>query len=445
MSVASNSSTSEPGSSVIFRFVYVPAGDGIIGYDEDQRLKIVKQTFQPFFGHNSSPSQRVRIQQGFFVLDREVTFAQYSALMPRSNEPSVTPNPVKGVNTSPATDTGTEKLIDILNKQKGKRSATPASKSDGGLDLHGDIPEQKGKTSTTPASKPDGGLDLHGDIPEQKGKTSTTPASKPDGGLDLHGDIPEQKGKTSTTLHRSPMRGLTCMAILQRRLCPPSTNKRESPKLMEHLAVAADQPASSVSWHEANSFCAQLQMRLGLVVRLPSEVEWEYAARGNSKRLYPWEDEGFYAWAEHPDASPRPYNPLSKDVSWVCAHDMAGNLSEWCMDTYHESLFDKPSALLLYSPLNPTVLMPGPSDPKPGADQTHKKKLETTEEPPKYGGQRTEARQSPEKNSIAVTYRGGSYRDSQFNCQSPVRRSAIATQQDPAIGFRPVLILKKAP
>jgi len=49
-----------------------------------------------------------------------------------------------------------------------------------------------------------------------------------------------------------------------------------------------------------------------------------------------------------------------------------------------------------------------------------------------------------EQNSLAVCYRGGSYRDSRLNCQSPVRRSAIATQQDPAIGFRPVLLLKTA-
>ncbi|NWF68302.1 MAG: formylglycine-generating enzyme family protein [Chloroflexi bacterium] len=93
----------------------------------------------------------------------------------------------------------------------------------------------------------------------------------------------------------------------------------------------AQRPRDSVTWYEASAHCAA---RGG---RLPSEVEWEYAARGSSSRVYPW---GNHFAAENAifDASS---GGQSADVgsrpggaAWVGALDMAGNLWEWTSSVY---------------------------------------------------------------------------------------------------------------
>jgi len=358
----------EPSSSAEFRFVYVPPGEGVVGYDEEVRLKMAKQSLQPFFGHNATPAQRVRIQQGFFLLDREMTIAQYKALAPKSDNRLIGVGPAKG----------------------SKAPLAPAAKT--------------GKATGSPRAK--------------SGKIPADTSRHHEPSLELIGDTPQEAA-------------------------PLSAGKTKTPKPSNQLESAADRPASSVSWHEANSFCSSLQARLGLIVRLPSEIEWEYAARGNSTRLYPWKDEGFHAWAEHPEASPQPSAPQSQDVSWVGAYDMAGNVSEWCLDTYRQSLFDKPSAILLYTPSNPASLATTSTGSKPPPERTHKKPGPARSAKPGEQEAKPQSR-TADQNSVAVTYRGGSYRDNRLNCQSPVRRSAIATQQDPTIGFRPVLLLKAA-
>ena len=50
----------------------------------------------------------------------------------------------------------------------------------------------------------------------------------------------------------------------------------------------ANHPRESVSWYEAMAFCTWLSERLGTEVRLPTEQEWEKAARGTNGNEYPW-------------------------------------------------------------------------------------------------------------------------------------------------------------
>jgi formylglycine-generating enzyme required for sulfatase activity len=94
-----------------------------------------------------------------------------------------------------------------------------------------------------------------------------------------------------------------------------------------------DHPVVYVSWHDAMAYCQWLSERTGLAYRLPSEAEWEKAARGTDGRLWPWGDARPTARlcnfkGNVGDTTPvGRYSPAG-DSPYGCA-DMAGNVCEW--------------------------------------------------------------------------------------------------------------------
>jgi len=110
------------------------------------------------------------------------------------------------------------------------------------------------------------------------------------------------------------------------------------------LRGADDHPVVRVTWYDALAFCHWLAEKTGLPVTLPSEAEWEKAARGTDGRLYPWGDEppdesrcnyGGKVGGTTPVGS---YSPQG-DSAYGCA-DMAGNVWEWTRSIYKGYPYD---------------------------------------------------------------------------------------------------------
>lgn len=165
-----------------------------------------------------------------------------------------------------------------------------------------------------------------------------------------------------------------------------------------------NRPVETVSWHDATNYCMRLteQERLagrlpsGWVYRLPTEAEWEFAARAESAERFSFGDDpgysllGEYAWYGDTDGSTTHAVAGKLPNRWGL-FDMSGNVWEWCSDWYGSY---------------------------PGGASTDPQGVTT-------GSNRV--------------LRGGSWYDSAIGCRSAYRGSGDPSYQARSIGFRTVL------
>jgi formylglycine-generating enzyme required for sulfatase activity len=98
-----------------------------------------------------------------------------------------------------------------------------------------------------------------------------------------------------------------------------------------HDPALTDAPVVGVNWFMARDFA------IWLGCRLPSELEWEYAARGVESLRYPWGDAwqpDNAVWKENSGGKPAVVTTKPEGKSWVAARHMSGNVWEWTRSLY---------------------------------------------------------------------------------------------------------------
>jgi serine/threonine-protein kinase len=108
-------------------------------------------------------------------------------------------------------------------------------------------------------------------------------------------------------------------------------------------------PAVLVDWFDAVAYCRWRGLRDGAEVRLPTEAEWEKAARGTDGRFYPWGDHFDPTFCHMRESrpyaqQPEPIGTFATDESPYGARDMAGGVREWVGDIFGDKSWEELSA-----------------------------------------------------------------------------------------------------
>ena len=104
-----------------------------------------------------------------------------------------------------------------------------------------------------------------------------------------------------------------------------------------------DQPVVGVNWHEAKEYCSWLGTKTGMNLRLPTEAEFEKAARSGLQRMdYPWGNDiekSGYKLTEGPLEAP--YGSGTNPRNAYGLFDMVSNVFQWCLDRYDPKYYEE--------------------------------------------------------------------------------------------------------
>jgi iron(II)-dependent oxidoreductase len=99
--------------------------------------------------------------------------------------------------------------------------------------------------------------------------------------------------------------------------------------LREPPADKLDHPVVTVSWHDARTYCDWLSQQTGRQYRLPTEAEWEKAARGAEGWCYPWGNEWEDGRCHYRSDHTQPVTAFPAGASVYGCCEMLGNVQEW--------------------------------------------------------------------------------------------------------------------
>ena len=157
-----------------------------------------------------------------------------------------------------------------------------------------------------------------------------------------------------------------------------------------------DRPVENVSWDDIQLYLDKLYIKTGMPYRLPTEAEWEYAAKGGQlSKGYKFSGaDTIYdaAWIDG-NSGKTSHKVGEKRANELGLYDMTGNVWEWCQDIYAEDFYKKSPAQ-------------NPHGPKVGTE---------------------------------YILRGGSWINAEFNCRMTERLSSEPTERFSNYGFRVVL------
>lgn len=105
----------------------------------------------------------------------------------------------------------------------------------------------------------------------------------------------------------------------------------------EPPAALADHPVVEISFNDARAYCRWLSTATDLCFRLPTEAEWEKAARSHDGRIFPWGDQWDSTFCNTAEGGPGTTTPVGSyphDTSPYGCVDMAGNVEEWTLSRY---------------------------------------------------------------------------------------------------------------
>ncbi len=159
-------------------------------------------------------------------------------------------------------------------------------------------------------------------------RSTPSPSAMPTRGFRVPGTRRRRRARGSSS-RRSGSPG-TPVTVAQWAAYAEETGARAIAGIDEH-------PVVGVTWAEASAFAAWIGSQLGEEVRLPTEDEWERAARGDDTREFPWGDEYVRGRANLFDlglGTTTPVGSFPDGASAFGVLDMAGNVDEWTSTRY---------------------------------------------------------------------------------------------------------------
>jgi formylglycine-generating enzyme required for sulfatase activity len=137
-------------------------------------------------------------------------------------------------------------------------------------------------------------------------------------------------------MSKSPITVRDWNACAEAKACPFTATGRENA------------PITDISWNDAKQFVTWLSQVTQKPYRLPSEAEWEYAARGGTQTAYWWGDQFQVGMVNcknclNPAPGEQPLNVGSLKPNPFGLHDMGGGVDQWVEDCWHKNYQGAPS------------------------------------------------------------------------------------------------------